>query len=283
MVLVLWYLNKWLLHVKNPIKSSLGLILATFLLNGVAVVFLVLMDMIYLHYELVQKTPIWLMVLRLSSVIIIFNVVLRVFKAQKERAFLQYQNLRLQAENLKFQIDLMKQQINPHFLFNSLNTLLDLIEEDQEAAVRYVRSFSKLYRIVLQSAKHDFVTLEDELQFLREYWSLLKERFRDAIDLHVDIPETRMNDLIPPLSLQFLVENAIKHNEASKKTPLTIAVTSFDHILEVKNKVNKKKYNVASEKVGLKNLQQRFTMLHQPIQYELKGEYYTVRLPLKQE
>ncbi|MEQ9009063.1 MAG: histidine kinase, partial [Ekhidna sp.] len=170
--------------------------------------------------------------------------------------------------------------INPHFLFNSLNTLLDLVEEDKEKAIQYIRSFSRIYRSVLQSAKYDFIALEDELKFLSEYWSLLKVRFHDAIDLSIDINANKMSSLIPPLSLQFLVENAVKHNEASSTNPLRIEIGESKNRLIVRNKINLKS-SVESEKLGLQNLQQRFSLLHKPLEYKNENGHFIVSIPLK--
>ncbi|MEO1054500.1 MAG: histidine kinase [Bacteroidota bacterium] len=280
-LLIIWYWNKWLLNSTNAIKSKVGVEAAILISNPLIIVAIVLIDFLLVPSGLGTAIPWWLLAVRMTIAALIFNVILRIFKSQRERSALKLQNLSLQAENLKFQVETLKQQINPHFLFNSLNTLLDLIEEDKEAATQYVRNFSKLYRVVLQSAKHDFILLEEELKFLNDYWSLLKVRFKDAIDLDVQIDDSKMQSLIPPLSLQFLIENAVKHNEATKATPLLIEIADNNGSLTVKNKVNLKSYRVASEKLGLKNLQQRFTLLYQPIQYGNGHGYFTVKIPLK--
>ncbi len=280
-LLLIWYLNYWLLNGQYRLKEMLGVNTTAVIVNALVIGSITLLDQLVKSYGLGTIMPAWLLAVRLSLITLIFNIVLRIFKAQKESTALKFQNLSLQAENLKFQIDLMKQQINPHFLFNSLNTLLDLIEEDTKSAVKYVRNFSSLYRVVLQSAKHDFIPLADELSFLNDYWNLLKVRFRDAIDLEVQIAEGLEEALIPPLSLQFIIENAVKHNEASTRTPLLITIREDSSTLIISNKINLKNYPVVSEKVGLKNLQQRFTLLHRPIEYGKEDEEFVVRIPLK--
>ena len=279
-ILLIWYLNRWLLNADYKLEKMVGRNTIIFIVNVSIVVTIFSMDY-WLNINLIENTPQWLLALRFTFAILIFNVILRTFKAQKESASLKVQNLSLQAENLKFQIETLKQQVNPHFLFNSLNTLLDLIEDDQEAAAKYVRNFSKLYRVVLQSAKHDFIPLVDELKFLEDYWSLLKVRFHEAIELNITINDDKMSHLIPPLSLQFLIENAVKHNEASKRNPLLIEIEEIDQSLIVKNRINAKSYPVEGEKVGMKNLQQRFTMLHKPIKYGRENDHFVVSVPLK--
>ncbi|MEL7004453.1 MAG: histidine kinase [Bacteroidota bacterium] len=280
-ILIIWYLNQWLLYSENQIKNSLGLVAYTILGNAIVITLISLLDFFIIPRGFGADLPIWTPATRIALASLIFNVILRVFKSQKERSKLELQNLSLQAENLKFQIETFKQQVNPHFLFNSLNTLLDLIEEDKDRAVKYVRNFSNLYRIVLQSSKHDFVTLTDELKFLDDYWNLLKVRFNDSIDMEIKIDHDKTNYLIPPLSLQFLVENAVKHNEATKGDPLLIEIIGDNDSLIVKNRVKPKSYPVDSEKVGLKNLQQRFGLLYKPVEYGIEDDYFTVRIPLK--
>lgn len=277
-ILVLWYSNRWLIKLSVNKKSKL-----IFLLGGNLVVVLALsfLGSMNTPEKIDSLVNFWSILIRLSMVVIIFNVVFRVFESQKEQSRLQVQNLALQSENLKFQVETLKQQINPHFLFNSLNTLLDLIEDDPEEAAVFTRKFSNLYRVVLQSVAHDFIPLRDELRFLNDYWGLLQTRFRNAIALKVKIEEEKYELQIPPLSLQFLVENAVKHNEASSRDPLTLTIKEENNRLIISNRINPKKYPVQSEKVGLKNLEKRFNLLFQPIEFGKDGEEFVVKLPLK--
>lgn len=277
-ILVIWFYNDWLLNKDNRLKRFFGEEAIIVIGNLLLISLLILQTIIYPTNNLL---PFWIQFFRLCIGVFIVNVALRIIKYQRERANLKMQNLSLQTENLKFQVDLLKQQINPHFLFNSLNTLLDLVEEDQKAAVSFIRNFSRLYRSVLQSAKHDFISLEDELTFLNDYWELLKVRFKEAIALEINIDSGKNTYLIPPLSLQFLVENAVKHNQATKSDPLLIEITEVDNQLIIKNEIKLKSQPVDGEQVGLKNLQQRFTVLHKPIKYGVEGDEYNVQLPLK--
>jgi len=281
-ILVIWYLNRYLIYSHHFSHNRWIYVSYSVLLNAVLIGVFLLMDVKVGSNAMSDKVGFGVISLRLVIVILIFNTILRVFKTQRERADLREQNLSLQAENLKFEIETLKQQINPHFLFNSLNTLLDLIEEEnRDVAVKFVRNFSGLYRVVLQSAKYDFVSLRDELKCLSDYWDLLKVRFHDAIELNIAIQEEKMNYLIPPLSLQFLIENAVKHNEASIRSPLVIEIKENGDCLEVINRIVQKPFPVQSEKVGLKNLQKRFTLLFQPVEYGVIDENFIVKLPLK--
>ncbi|MEM8568971.1 MAG: histidine kinase [Bacteroidota bacterium] len=277
-ILIIWYSNKWLIGLKWKSVSSWFIL---FVGNLIIISIISYLSVLNAPKELSAIISFWVLFIRLALVAVILNVVLRVFESQKERSKLQVQNLALQSENLKFQVETLKQQINPHFLFNSLNTLLDLIEDNQEEAVDFTRKFSSLYRIVLQSSDHDFIPLKDELQFLNDYWILLKTRFRDAIALEVHLSKEKEDLQIPPLSLQFLVENAVKHNEASKIKPLKIIIRESDNCLIVSNKIIPKSFSVPGEKVGLENLQKRFTLLFQPIEFGKNDGDFVVKLPLK--
>ena len=280
-LLLLWYLNKYISNLDHILKVKLGTFAFTALVNLICISLFVSLDYFVVPHGITSDVDVAVLVVRLTLMSLILNVIIRVFNSQREREKLRVENLELEAENLKFQVETLKQQINPHFLFNSLNTLLDLIEDDQQAAMKYVRNFSNLYRIVLQSAKHDFIPLQDELQFLKDYWNLLQVRFKDAIQLKINIDSKKMDHLIPPLSLQFLIENAVKHNQASLDFPLVVEISDQDQSLMVTNQINPKDYPVPSGNVGLKNLQQRFSMLFQPINYQKDGDYFKVSLPLK--
>ena len=280
----LWHFNRYLVPLLDQLTLRfLGPRLAIVLLNGgYILIFLgvdtfLLPDFISLHK---QMHP-WLIAFRLAIAALMFGMFQQSLRAVKQKEALKIQNLSLQAENLKAQLETMKQQINPHFLFNSLNTLLDFIEEDQKKAESFVRSFSNLYRIVLQSSKRDFVSLKDELDFMKNYWCLMKMRFNDALELRIDISKDIESYLIPPLSLQFLIENAVKHNLATQDKVLRIEITEFQNSLVVQNRIIPKPYKEFGEGVGLKNLQKRFSLLHRPIHYGVEGDLFKVTLPLK--
>lgn len=231
--------------------------------------------------SLSSSLPIWVVSTRLIMASLIFAVFQQALRITKQQESLYAQNLLLQTEKLKSELETVKQQINPHFLFNSLNTLIDLIEDDQKKAVGFVRVFSNLYRVVLQSSRRDFVFLEDELTFLNDYWELLKIRFNGAVFLTVNIPDEMRKVLIPPLSLQLLIENAVKHNKATNEKPLFIEVFQNNDTLVIQNNITPKTFVSHSEGLGLVNLQKRFSLLVAPIEYGVEKDVYKVILPLK--
>ena len=280
----LWHFNRYLVPLLDQLKLSfLGPKLAIVLLNGGYILIFIgldtflLPDFISLHKQMYP----WLIAFRLAIAALMFVMFQQSLRAITQKEALKIQNLSLQAENLKAQLETMKQQINPHFLFNSLNTLLDFIEEDQKKAESFVRSFSNLYRTVLQSSKRDFVSLKDELDFMDNYWYLMKMRFNDALELRIDISKDIESYLIPPLSIQFLIENAVKHNLATQDKVLRIEITEFQNSLVIQNRITPKPYKEPGEGVGLKNLQKRFSLLHRPIHYGIEGDLFKVTLPLK--
>ncbi len=279
-LMILWYLNRWLWlkTEKRNAKNKYGIILAV---NAAFLVLVTALDSSGISEKFGGEfSPLFLFI-RLSLIVLIFNIVLRVFNEQKKNADLKVQNLSLKTENLKFQVDMLKQQINPHFLFNSLNTLLDLVENGSEDAIAYIQNFSGLYRNVLQSAQYDFISVGQELEFLDAYCNLLRVRFKEAIDLEIDVDSVHNDLLILPLSLQFLIENAVKHNQLSTEDPLKISIKASEGQLIISNKIKPMEFSPPSEKVGLLNLQKRFSILHQPINWSNENGHFKVQLPLK--
>ncbi len=157
--------------------------------------------------------------------------------------------------------DALKNQLDPHFLFNSLNVLTSLIEEDPHQAQKFTTSLSKVYRYVLEQKNKDLVSVDEELNFARTYVRLLKMRFEDSIVF--DIPEKASDPeaKIVPLSLQLLLENAVKHNIVTSSKPLHIKVTENNGNLEVSNNLQEKQVVKKSSGVGLQNIRQRYSIL----------------------
>lgn len=167
----------------------------------------------------------------------------------------------LERENIKSQFETLKNQVSPHFLFNSLNTLSWLIPENPEKAVEYVSKFSSIYRYVLDVKDLNAVELKDELEFVQSYIYLQKIRFGDYLDVSINIDPDKLDSRIMPLSLQVLIENAIKHNEISESYPLTIHLYLEDEYVVVKNSLKLISPNTDSPGTGLKNLAERYSLV----------------------
>lgn len=199
----------------------------------------------------------------------------------------QWQLLRLEAEHLKqkylqTQLDSLKSQVNPHFLFNSLNTLSSLIHEDKKKAGVFVDDLAQVYRYLLQSNEKELVPLREELTFLKAYFFLHKVRFGEGIQLEVIIHDAFLEDQLPPLTMQLLLENAVRHNVVNPASPLCIKVyISTDDHLVVMNNLNRKKQSVVSKQTGLSNLSTKYRLLNQHhLMIRETKDTFEVRLPL---
>jgi len=201
--------------------------------------------------------------------------------------FVELQESQLEKEqlvkaNISSQLEGLKNQVNPHFLFNSLNTLASIIPEDEEKSIRFVSKLSKVYRYILDITDKKLVTLTEEFKFLNSYNFLLKERFGDNIKIKIDVPEESLKKYIVPLSLQITFENAIKHNIISKKMPLEIEVyLKRDKYLVIKNNLQKKKTIGVSPGLGLLNIKNRYNFFtHKEVKVLETENAFEVMLPL---
>ena len=180
------------------------------------------------------------------------------------------------------QLDTLRNQAQPHFLFNTLNTLRDIIDQNsKEDAKQFVDKLSDVYRFILESGNANLILLRDELKFAQAYMHIQSERFGENLKLHWNIPETSLDGMIVPMSLQLLLENAIKHNIISKAKPLTIEVEIKDNNLLITNKIQPKSTQIPSTKVGLKNIEKRYALIcNKSIEIKNDGDRFIVSLPL---
>lgn len=187
----------------------------------------------------------------------------------------------LQKENLCSQLEALKNQIDPHFLFNNFSTLALIIEENPETAVSFVQELSSVYRYVLQMKADTPVALKEELDFIQSYRFLMAKRFGENLILSIQIPETFYPYLVMPLSLQLLVENAIKHNIISMKKPLTIEVCIKEGRLAVINNLQKKSLPERTTHIGLENIKNRYRLVsEQQVVITQTESKFMVQIPL---
>lgn len=188
----------------------------------------------------------------------------------------------LKKMNLQSQLDGLKNQVNPHFLFNSLNCLSSLIHSEPDKACEFLDEMSKVYRYLLRSNENELIPLSSELQFVGSFFHMLKTRYGDGIELTVAVDERMQEYLIPPLTLQMLVENAVKHNTILKDSPLRISIRSeVPARLVVHNNIQKKMSKILSNKIGLQNIVTKYQLLNHPdvvIGHDEKE--FSVNLPL---
>jgi hypothetical protein len=187
---------------------------------------------------------------------------------------------KLKRENVTARYESLKNQVNPHFLFNSLNALTNLVYENQDLAVRFIKQLSEVYRYVLDTHDQELVSKEEELKFLNSYLFLQKIRFGE--NLRVDIALEGVETRFPPLVLQMLIENAIKHNTVSAESPLEIKIYSTETDVIVENKLQEKQViKEESSGIGLTNIGQRYEFLSgKEIQVDKSETHFTVRLPI---
>lgn len=190
---------------------------------------------------------------------------------------------KLQRENLSAKYENLKSQVNPHFLFNSLNALTNLVYEDQDKAVKFIKQLSDVYRYVLDTRDREAVPLEEELKFLQAYVFLQQIRFGDKLKIDVQLNGTK--SLVAPLSLQMLIENAIKHNVISEDNPLFVKVYADEHYLTVENNLQKKMViKEESPKMGLENIKKRYEYLSdKKVIVEESASKFVVHLPFIKE
>ena len=193
-------------------------------------------------------------------------------------------NEQLEKENMTARYEALKNQINPHFLFNSLNTVSALIHEDPNRAEDFLDEFAKIYRFLLEHQDKNLHLLKDELAFVHSFLSLQKIRFGDSLKSSIQVEDDKLNFMIPTLSLQLLVENAIKHNKVSKEYPLDISIVVEDDSIVVKNNLQLRTESLKCTGIGLNNLNARYEMLSslRPNFLQTDAEYIA-KLPLIQQ
>lgn len=194
----------------------------------------------------------------------------------------QIENEQLHAENILNQYEALKNQLNPHMLFNSLNTLRSLVRESPEKAQVYIQQLSRVLRYTLQGNETQTVTLKDEMDFVKAYLFLLQMRYEDNLRFDLDTDPGYESYRVPPMAVQMLIENAVKHNEISKRNPLTVRIaTGNDGCLEVTNRLQPKLTPGVNTGIGLANLDKRYRLIYkQGIGIYTAGGQFRVRIPL---
>ncbi len=187
---------------------------------------------------------------------------------------------RLIRANIQSELLALNNQINPHFLFNSLNTLKYIIQENISDSINFVDELASLYRYILQSSDKGLVTLQEELEFLNTYVYLIKARFENNFSINIDLKCATETTMIPILSLQLLIENAIKHNEISEENPLIVSIYDTKDAIIVENKIQLKVGFTQSTNKGLNNLSRRYQLLKKKDIMIEKNTNFKVSLPL---
>ena len=211
------------------------------------------------------------------TIVVVFHVVYFYTSYQKNK--IKEQKVIAGTASAKF--DALKNQLDPHFLFNSLNVLTSLIEENPENAQKFTTSLSKVYRYVLEQKNKDIVTVDEELDFARTYMSLLKMRFEDSIIFEIPDRASNPDSKVVPLSLQLLLENAVKHNMVTSSKPLHIKIYEDGSNLVVENNLQPKQIVKKSSGVGLENIKQRYQLLtNKKVLINQEASRFAVAIPM---
>ncbi|MFD2585143.1 sensor histidine kinase [Pedobacter vanadiisoli] len=215
----------------------------------------------------------------LSSVMI--AVVIRLVLLIRESRNKDLINEQLNSAYLKAQLQLLQEQLNPHFLFNTLSSLSAIVRENPSLAQNYILHLSKIFRYTLVGSGNSLVTLEKELEHLKSYVQLLKMRLEHTVLVHINISQDLMSWQVLHLSLQPLVENAVKHNRATRSEPLTVEIYEEDKWLIIRNNLQPATREAEGTGIGLANLNERYKLqLHKEIEIQQTTAYFTVKLPL---
>jgi two-component system, LytTR family, sensor kinase len=259
------------------IISLLAWSVGSFIAVQLIMYYLVLHQLPYVAWQSISQFVIYTLLISLF-ISLIFSVV-GFFKAWRKSVLNEAE---LKSQMMSYKYEALRNQINPHFLFNSFNVLSDLVYDDQAQAVKFIRQMSDLFRYVIDSRDKELVTLDEEMNFLNSYIYLLKTRFGDKLNLKIKfLPQA--SELIVPMTLQLLVENAVKHNEVSERFPLSIEVRRNDGYIEVENSLRKKNVGEDSKNTGLKNISQQYSFFTEKEIEVIHDEIsFLVRIPLIQ-
>lgn len=276
-------LDRWLPWVKYPVVR-LMVTAVVYVSYCFLVSYFIVFIIAYIKGQFELSSIPWSLLIQYTKTPITIGLGFMAFFTTRSWLF-EWRNTALEAEKLKSeniasQYQSLKDQLNPHFLFNSLNVLSNLVYESADKSVEFIQQLSRIYRYVLDVQEEELVSLEMEIDFAINYLSLQKIRFEQSLEFHIDVFESK-NWSIPPLSLQLLLENAIKHNVASETKPLKIWIGREDQMLVVKNNIQPKLNKEANSGIGLNNITKRYNLLSETSpQITQTEKEFIVKLPL---
>ena len=223
----------------------------------------------------------WKIAILIVVFVFIYNVIYALLYAYQHYAILQIDELKRERKQLELQFQALKAQISPHYLFNSLNTISSLLLKDIQSAEQFIRRLAETYQYVLSTQNKKYVSLREELDFVQSYYYLLRIRFQQQLHVEINIPAKILNTKIPPLTLQMLIENAVKHNTFKAEEKLLIYIVAQDNTyLKVMNTKTGMLGHVPSFKVGLENIRQRYHLLTDKQVVVENKDNFVVSLPV---
>jgi two-component system LytT family sensor kinase len=278
---VINYLNRFAPWEKKMLKRLLIQFSAAVLIAVVIAICFTLFAHLLRPYEHALGNVLFNNALIFAVVNILLMAILEgmIFSMESRKSKLMADQLREELSEIKF--ELLKSQINPHFMFNSLNVLSGLVSNDAKKAEQFIDEFSHIYRYVLETIERPVSTLEKELNFMRSYMYLQQMRYGNNLTYSVDIPASLLDLLLPPLSLQVVLENAIKHNIVNDTSPLNIKIYCENHEFVISNCIQPKVSKSRSTGLGLKNLKKRYALISdQTPSFRIVDNNYVAKLPL---
>jgi two-component system, LytTR family, sensor kinase len=295
MMFAIWHLVKWLNSVlekkvpfeKGPLKR-IGIQVAVCLLILSPIMFVVLTLVRPYMPPFVNTQFIAILIVLMVLIIFLFNFSFYASfffhnwqQSVEEKARLEVEAAELEREKFNLQYHQLRNQVNPHYLFNTLTSLDGLIHTDPELASEFIRHMAKVYRYVLQHKENEVVTLTAELEFIGHYIELLSVRYKESLAMHYNISNAAKEKGIVMVTLQMLIDNAIKHNSLQPDQPLKIVIWNDGDYLVVYNNKQLRKQMETSNKQGLSQLKQLYSYLSEkPVIIEDTEEHFTVKLPL---
>lgn len=280
---VMWYFNIYMLS-RDDGKRKKNISYFK-LLKSLAFGLVVMLGLAYIQQLILSHVnfgPVMLMIeVRGILINLVFYMFLNLLQQNYENQHVNMELERIKNDNLGAQYELLKQQINPHFLFNSLTTLKAMVETGDEQSVDFILKLSNFYRYTLESRKLDLISLHQEMEILNAFLFLQKARFAEGFTFTSSLDDKVLETLIPPFTLQLLVENCLKHNVVSLNKPLHIRLFQLEDFIVVENEIQPKSDNNDSLGVGLKNIEQRYSHLSEKkVEIVNDQRVFIIKLPL---
>ncbi|RKE04938.1 sensor histidine kinase [Marinifilum flexuosum] len=281
------YLNKlvsWKQRhaIRFLIQSSVLYLIGLILIAIYSEMFLISLrgNLSYSQFWLIYNDEIFKTLLILFLVVLVYCIIDFMIYSFNQMREEEIKSVELMNNQLNLQFEALKSQLNPHFLFNSLNTISSLLYKDKKVAEKFIRMFAESYRFIFKQNNSPLIPLQKELDFVQSYNYLLQVRFQEAYELKINIPENAKESYVPPLSIQMLVENAIKHNLISQTSPLLVDIEIDNNYLCVKNNINPLREQPESFQIGIENIKKRYSYFTNDSILLDKNEHFKVRLPL---
>jgi sensor histidine kinase YesM len=250
-----------------------GIYLEIFILNSSS-------DLSYKQVWLIHQENFFKIALILFLLVTCYTLLDFIFYSYSHFREEEVKSIEMVNTQLELQFEALKSQLSPHFLFNSLNTISSLLYKNTHLAEHFIRRFAETYRFILEQNDNALIPLSKELNFVKDYNFILGIRFAQSFNLEIDVPKEVEESNVPPMSLQMLVENAVKHNLVSRTTPLKVTITYTDEKINVINNINPLRKQPNSFHIGIENIRKRYAYFTNKTIEINKKDNFTVSLPL---